>query len=636
MLNIDILRKSVIHNDVNDSNLLIDKENYTVIGYIDYGDSTYTYSICDLAICLTYCMFDKKDPLQVAYYIIMGFNHILEIQENECELIYLFIIARCATSLLISSFSSRNNTKNEYITSGQKQAWELLQYLTKKVNSKYVYYLFRQACKYKEIFPKNSEICNYLNQNKSSFHSIFKIDFNNPKNFLLLDLSNSSEIFYDLPKNSSYDILSEKIFSLLKKNNARIGIGKYLENRDIYQTDNYNDFSDRRTIHLGQDLYIEAGTEVFSPLDGEIHSFSYRDIDLDYGPVIILKHRIENQLEFFTLYGHLSLESLKELYKGKKILKGEKIGTIGESKINGNWPPHVHFQIIFDMLDKEGDYIGVAAPSKIDLWSSICPNPNLILNINESVFSESFYSKIEILEKRRNIMGKSLSISYKEPLVITRGLKQYLYTDQGIKYLDCVNNVAHVGHSHPRIIKAQTKQIKLLNTNTRYLNSEILLFIEELLNTLPEKLNVCFLTCSGSEANDLALRLARNYTNRKDIVALDHAYHGNLTSLIEISPYKFKGKGGFNCPDYIHIADIPDSFRGKYRYDDENRGVKYGNEIKEIFDKFECAVFIAESVLGCGGQIVLPPNYLKTIYKHAKEHGIITIAGIYILIFFIY
>jgi 4-aminobutyrate aminotransferase-like enzyme len=148
------------------------------------------------------------------------------------------------------------------------------------------------------------------------------------------------------------------------------------------------------------------------------------------------------------------------------------------------------------------------------------------------------------------------------------------------------------------------------------------------LKTVPESLSVCYLTCSGSEANELALRLARNFTKKKDIIVVDWAYHGNTTSLVEISPYKFKRKGGFPCPSYVHVVDSPDGFRGKYKYNDGDIGLKYAEDIKEKFkvhgDKI--GTFICESILGCAGQVVLPPNYLKNVYRIVREHGGICIA----------
>src|SRR5262245_55012285 len=138
------------------------------------------------------------------------------------------------------------------------------------------------------------------------------------------------------------------------------------------------------------------------------------------------------------------------------------------------------------------------------------------------------------LEARRRLLGRNLSIAYDNPLKIVRGSMQYLYDDEGRQYLDAYNNVAHVGHCHPKVIAAGLEQVQTLNTNTRYLHDTILTYAERLTATLPEPLSVCYFVNSGSEANELAIRLARTHTKARDMIVLDHAYHGNTTTLIDI------------------------------------------------------------------------------------------------------
>jgi len=157
-------------------------------------------------------------------------------------------------------------------------------------------------------------------------------------------------------------------------------------------------------------------------------------------------------------------------------------------------------------------------------------------------------TKSETLATRRRLLGRNLSVAYKDPLKIVRGSMQYLYDEQGNQYLDAYNNVAHVGHCHPRVVRAGQEQMGVLNTNTRYLNDRINDYASRLTGTLPESLCVSFFVNSGSEANELALRLARAHTKARDLIVLDHAYHGNTTTLIDISPYKHKGPGGSGPP----------------------------------------------------------------------------------------
>jgi 4-aminobutyrate aminotransferase-like enzyme len=389
---------------------------------------------------------------------------------------------------------------------------------------------------------------------------------------------------------------------------------------------------ERRTIHIGIDLFMKAGSPIFAPLDGVIHSFANNVAPLDYGPAIILQHEVdEGRIKFFTLYGHLSEESLEGIQPGKLLKCGDRIASIGAPPTNGGWPPHLHFQIVCDMLGKEGDFPGVAPASQREVWLSICPDPNLILGIPEDCFPSARLSSDQTLELRRKHIAPSLSIAYRAPLNIVKGWKQYLYDDDGRSYLDAVNNVAHVGHCHPRVVRAAQEQMAVLNTNTRYLHQNIGLLAERLCATMPDPLSVCFLVCSGSEANELALRLARAHTKGTDIICVDGAYHGNTSSLIDISPYKFDGPGGAGAPAHVHKVVMPDTYRGPYKANDPRAGEKYARHVAEAVEQTKhsgkrLSAFICESAPGCGGQIILPEGYLKAAFAQVRSAGGVCIA----------
>lgn len=236
------------------------------------------------------------------------------------------------------------------------------------------------------------------------------------------------------------------------------------------------------------------------------------------------------------------------------------------------------------------------------------------------------------LELRRKLyLGNNLSISYQKHLKIVKGALQYLYDDQGHTYIDCVNNVSHVGHCHPAVVKAIQKQAATLNTNTRYLHDHLVELAEKITAKLPPALKVCYFTNSGSEANDLAIRISRHVTGQQNVIVLDHAYHGTSTVAIEMSPYKFDGKGGAGKKPYIHKAMNPDMYRGAYRYGDPDAGKKYAADVQRIIETLQLenkkpAAFICETLLGVGGQIPLPPGYLKEAYEIVRKTGGICIA----------
>ncbi len=237
----------------------------------------------------------------------------------------------------------------------------------------------------------------------------------------------------------------------------------------------------------------------------------------------------------------------------------------------------------------------------------------------------------EIIQLRRQHLNPTLSMSYQEPIKMVRGRGAYLYDEQGNAYLDMVNNVCHVGHCHPTVVAAGQAQMAELNTNTRYLHDNIVEYAQRLAVTFPKELSVVFLTNSGTEANDLALRIAKTYTQNNDIIVVDHAYHGNSPTMIELSPYKFDGKGGRGRPAQIQVAEIPDDYRGQFRRGDSKAALQYANDlhrcIQAIHDRgAKPAAFYCESILGCGGQVVLPQGYLAAAYAHARAAGAVCIA----------
>lgn len=182
---------------------------------------------------------------------------------------------------------------------------------------------------------------------------------------------------------SSSNALEIYIWNHLNANNAKVAFGGYLEHRDIYNRSDYFNADkpeEERNIHLGLDLWIEAGTAVYAPLDGKIHSFKNNTNYGDYGPTIILEHHIENET-FFTLYGHLSLESITTLEVGVEVKKGQKIATLGTAEVNGDYAPHLHFQIIKDIQNYEGDYPGVSNQLNLEFYKTNCPDPNLLLKL---------------------------------------------------------------------------------------------------------------------------------------------------------------------------------------------------------------------------------------------------------------
>nr|XP_029135666.1 5-phosphohydroxy-L-lysine phospho-lyase isoform X4 [Labrus bergylta] len=237
--------------------------------------------------------------------------------------------------------------------------------------------------------------------------------------------------------------------------------------------------------------------------------------------------------------------------------------------------------------------------------------------------------KEETLAMRKRLIGQSCKLFYSEdPLKIVRARGQYLFDENGKRYLDCISNVHHVGHCHPDITKAAAAQMDLLNTNSRFLHDNRVMYADRLSATLPEKLCVFYFVNSGSEANDLALRLAQQYTQHEDVIVLDHAYHGHLMSLIDISPYKFRKLAGQK--EWVHVAPLPDTYRGIYRDTHPDPGQAYADTVKDLIEDVhnkgrKISAFFAESLPSVGGQIIFPQGYSTKVAEYVRSAG-----GVYV------
>src|SRR6202022_2546830 len=230
----------------------------------------------------------------------------------------------------------------------------------------------------------------------------------------------------------------------------------------------------------------------YAPLEGVVHALANNTTALDYGPVVILRHATSDRQEFFTLWGHLTRETLKLLQPGQRIARGQKFARVGAMQENGGWPPHVHCQIIVDLLERGTDFPGVARASERGVWTSLSLDPNLLLGIPSEQLREKEASVAGALAARQALLGRSLGVSYRRPLKIVRGWMQYLYDETGRAFLDVYNNVPLVGHSHPRGVHAVQTQLALLNTNTRYLHDNVVRYAARLTRLLPEPLRVSY------------------------------------------------------------------------------------------------------------------------------------------------
>jgi 4-aminobutyrate aminotransferase-like enzyme/Ser/Thr protein kinase RdoA (MazF antagonist) len=283
----------------------------------------------------------------------------------------------------------------------------------------------------------------------------------------------------------------------------------------------------------------------------------------------------------------------------------------------------------FDAREEpENNYRQVTSPHAWELLRRLIETP---LERCQTMIRDACGGTSRLLASRRRFLGGSLSLSYDDPLHVVRGSMQYLFDQSGRRYLDAYNNVPHVGHCHPRVVEAARRQMGRLNTNTRYLSELATRYAARLVATLPGALKVCFFVNSGSEANELAVRLARTYTGQRDLIVLEGAYHGNTTTLVDISPYKQWGPGGDGTPSWVHVAPLPDSYRGAFRGSEPEVGKRYAASVVRLITNLRdggagLAGYMAESWPSVGGQLELPPGYLPQVYEAVRAAGGVCIA----------
>jgi 4-aminobutyrate aminotransferase-like enzyme/Ser/Thr protein kinase RdoA (MazF antagonist) len=256
------------------------------------------------------------------------------------------------------------------------------------------------------------------------------------------------------------------------------------------------------------------------------------------------------------------------------------------------------------------------------LYAMLKLNPLLVENtfLKELGFKETSPEPIGVkLQERRKYVSKVLSVSYDEPISMVKSAFQYMYDAYGNTYLDAYNNIPHVGHSHPVVVEAGQRQMAQLNTNTRYLYDALPEYAEQLLSKFPAHLNKVFFVNSGSEANDLAIRMAKAHTGYEQIMVMEHGYHGHTQTGIDISDYKFNHPKGQGKRKHILKTAIPNTYNGKYT--GQNSGPKYAEDaITEIKNSTNSiAAFICEPIVGCGGQIPLAEGYLDLVYQAIRS-----------------
>jgi 4-aminobutyrate aminotransferase-like enzyme len=234
----------------------------------------------------------------------------------------------------------------------------------------------------------------------------------------------------------------------------------------------------------------------------------------------------------------------------------------------------------------------------------------------------------QLLERRLRALGPAYRLFYERPVHLVRGEGVWLFDADGRKYLDCYNNVASVGHCHPRVVSALSRQAATLNTHTRYLHENVVRYAERLSATLPGDLSVCMFVCTGTEATDLAFRIARTVSGNEGAIVTEHAYHGNSVVVTELSTEEYPAA---ERPDYVAAIEAPNPYRGAHRYGESDLGPKFAGFVGKAIDQLSRrgrrpAMFLCDASFASDGILVAPPGYLHSAYEQVRAAGGLCVA----------
>ncbi|QPC90579.1 aminotransferase class III-fold pyridoxal phosphate-dependent enzyme [Mesorhizobium sp. INR15] len=626
------LRAQVIHNDANDWNVLVDPDQPDrVAGLIDFGDALHSVLIAEVAVACAYAILDAEDPIGAAARLVAGFHAEYPLREEEIELLFDLIAMRLVISVTLSAARKARTAGNPYLSISEAPAWRLLRRMD-AMNRRFATAILRHACGF-DAAPGAGDVIRWIGANRKQLAPILDrhpatlakamVPYGDPLHPMTVTSAGREP-----------DKATAWWDAHCAENGIALGIGPWGEERTVYTSDIFwSRFVEgaRRGHHLGLDLFMPAGTRLYTPLAATVRSVEIEEDPLGYGGLVALEHAPPGCPPFVTLWGHLAHEASRRLKPGDRLEAGALVGEMGTATENGGWAPHLHFQISTDAKLAARDILGVGEERYLDVWKELFPDAAELAGIPPETFLHVGRTRQEIVAARKASLLPNLSISYSEPIKFVRGEGAWLIDDTGRAYLDCFNNVCHIGHAHPDVVEAIARQAALLNTNTRYLHDAIVTYAERLTATLPDGLSVASFACSGSEANSLMLRMARTHTGRAEAIVLDWGYHGTTPELIELSPYKYKRKGGKGRPPHVFEAVIPDSYRAPADWPADQYARRFAESVAEQIATMAKqgrapGFFLAESIPSVAGQVFLPDGYLREVYEMVRAAGGICVA----------
>ena len=579
------LRVQAVHQDVTDVNTVTrrDRSGRPVpTGLIDFGDLSRTWLAAEPAVTMAAdACHALEAPLQAAREIARGFLPLLPLTEPELAALWPIVVARAAAVAVSGDQQQALDPANRYVASVRDEEWSALEAVA-AVPFPLAEQVFRNAA---ALAPARA----------FALPARVVAPVAGLRAAPVLDLSTTSDA---LPAAGMGDPAPSAAVAGAA---GLVSIGRWGEAR--LADARLDSMSEPEAVHLGADVFAPAGTAVAAPVAGVVR-------------------RLPDGVAIAADGFDLVLDGVRaDAAEGRRVDAGERVGHVAPEPPDG-LPPRIHVQLVLAP--------GLAAPrravpSLADAWQALCPDPSVLLGLAPGGAAAPPDDAADLLARRGRVLAGVQVHYYDAPPRIERGWRHHLVDTRGRAYVDIVNNIAVVGHSHPAVEAAVRRQLAKLNTNSRFLYGVMVEFAEALAARFPPPLEAVFLVNTGSEANELALRLARTATGHDDVLCVRGAYHGWTGATDAITTSAFDNPRALGTrPPWVHTVEPPNTYRGRHRGPDA--GTRYADDVRTTLARLAAdgrapAAFIAEPLYGNAGGVILPDGYLREVYASVRAAG---------------
>lgn len=595
------LRTQVVHADVTTVNLVATRDRAgrpALEGLIDFGDLSRTWLVSELAVAIVSLVpHEPEHPLQVAIAALQGFDAVLPLTDEELAALWPLVLARAALDAVSCEQQALLEPHNRLVQEEREDVWQALARVA-SVETVLAHEAARAALG-RSPSPAVCAVAQTIGGTAGALSAVVALPADMP--VAALDLSVHSSDLVD----GTWTEASQVRALIARVATHAVPIGRYGEGRLIYaRTDAAEEPA---SIHLGVDVVVPPGTPVRAPVAATVARVA--------GESLVLR----------TAGYDLRLAGVAPtVTAGDTITAGQGVGTVAPPVPDAILPAHMHIQVI---AAPGLDAPGLAVPSLAEAWRALCPDPSPLLGLHAAA---PVWRPGALLERRDHALAGVQHHYYVSPPQMERGWRHHLYDTDGRAYLDMINNVAVLGHSHPGVAAAVARQLRLLNTNSRFHYELMVRYAERLTALLPAPLDTVFLVSTGSEANDLALRLIRIVTGAHDVLCVRSAYHGWTTATDAVSTSLTDNPDASDTrPSWVHPVLSPNTYRGPFRGPDA--AGRYADDVRAVLARLRgagrgIAGFIAEALYGNAGGVVLPDGYLRAVYSLVHDAGGLCIA----------